>query len=521
MSKLLSRSIGIFFCFFLLFTVSSLYSASNGHGAEKELGQLSNSLVYLDSGYGDETGLGIWGTLVNRVSYQPFHLVSFLLFMFAIIHTFIAHNFTHWAHQEAERHHARRQQRIDAGERFYLPEHLEKDVSFKAEIFHFLGEIEVIFGLWIVPLLISISFWGNWNTAMDYIESRNFTEPLFVIVIMSLASARPVIRFAEKCLSAVANIGGGTPAAWWLSILIIGPLMGSLITEPGAMTISALLLAKQFYKYSPSMRLKYATLGLLFVNVSVGGVLTHFAAPPVLMVAGPWGWDSAFMLVNFGWKAVIGILIATSLYFLFFRSDLNALAAKKVDVEKNAEEVSGDAHAEVPVWITCVHLFLLAWTVFHAHHPVIFIGLFLFYLGFYQATAPHQSKFSLRPSLLVGFFLAGLVIHGGMQRWWIEPVLQGVSENMLMALAIGLTAFNDNAAVTYLTTLIPNLADGLKYAVVAGAVTGGGLTVIANAPNPAGQSLLSSYFDNDISPAKLAAGALVPTLIMAACFLLL
>src|SRR5690606_23054925 len=104
-----------------------------------------------------------------------------------------------------------------------------------------------------------------------------------VVIIMALASTRPVLRFAEVCLRMFARIGKETPAAWWLSILIVGPLLGSFITEPGAMTIAAMLLAKKFYSLRPSPTLSYATLGLLFVNVSIGGVLTNFAAPPVLM----------------------------------------------------------------------------------------------------------------------------------------------------------------------------------------------------------------------------------------------
>jgi hypothetical protein len=57
--------------------------------------------------------------------------------------------------------------------------------------------------------------------------------------------------------------------------------------------------------------------------------------------------------------------------------------------------------------------------------------------------------------------------------------------------------------------------------VVAGAVTGGGLTVIANAPNPAGQSILSSYFQDGVAPLRLFLAALIPTVIMALCFLFL
>ena len=68
----------------------------------------------------------------------------------------------------------------------------------------------------------------------------------------------------------------------------------------------------------------------------------------------------------------------------------------------------------------------------------------------------------------------------------------------------------------------PGFAPSLKYAVVAGAVAGGGLTVIANAPNPAGQSILAPAFGEDgISPGGLLMAAIVPTIIMAMAFMLL
>ena len=120
---------------------------------------------------------------------------------------------------------------------------------------------------------------------------------------------------------------------------------------------------------------------------------------------------------------------------------------------------------------------------------------------------------------MVGFFLAGLVTHGGLQGWWIAPVLGSLGDLPLMLTATVLTAFNDNAAITYLATLVPNLALNSKYAVVAGAVTGGGLTVIANAPNPAGQSILGRFFEGGVNPAKLAMAAIIPTIIMGICFM--
>ena len=313
-----------------------------------------------------------------------------------------------------------------------------------------------------------------------------------------------------------ARLGGGSAAGWWFAILTVGPLLGSFVTEPAAMTICALLLGKKFYQRGPAPGLAYATLGLLFVNISVGGTLTHFAAPPVLMVAGKWGWNMRHMLEAYGWKAAVGIVCANGLYLGWFRREF-----KRLNTAAPPQEEAADGERGVPLWVTGVHIFFLAWTVMNNHEPVLFIGGFLFYVAFAQATEHHQSELALRPALLVGFFLAGLVVHGGLQGWWIAPVLGNLSELPLFFGATILTAFNDNAAITYLASLVPTFSDTLKYAVVAGAVAGGGLTVIANAPNPAGQSILGRYFEDGISSLKLLMGALVPTLVMIAAFLLL
>ena len=321
----------------------------------------------------------------------------------------------------------------------------------------------------------------------------------------------------------VARLGQATPAAWWLSILTIAPVLGSFITEPAAMTIGALLLARQFYDLEPSPRLKYATLGLLFVNVSIGGTLTHFAAPPVLMVSRVWEWDTPFMLSHFGWRSVLAILASNLVYVLFFRSELAALRRRTPvhDVERPDEDLGATMQPRllpVPAWLTISHMLFMAWTVFNSHYPAMFVGGFLFFLGFARATALYQGRIELKSPLLVGFFLAGLVIHGGLQGWWIAPVLASLTAEPLFFVATVLTAFNDNALITYLATLVPNLGESLKVAVVEGAVTGGGLTVIANAPNPAGQSILSRFFEGGVSPLKLFLSALVPTLMAIIAF---
>lgn len=469
----------------------------------------------LDS-YPEPANPSLWETLTTRAKAEPFNLVATGIFFLAIVHTFMASRFMAVAHRHQ---HTLKEMLARNVAKENQPEVETEPVTglrFKAEFYHFLGEVEAIFGIWVVPLLVIMAVEKGWPVARDYIGyGLNFTEPMFVVVIMAMAASRPILNLAERLMAAVAWIGRGTPAAWWLSILTIGPLLGSFITEPAAMTISALLLGRKFYEYGPSKAMSYATIGLLFVNVSVGGTLTHFAAPPVLMVAGKWGWGLGHMLQHFGWKAALGIVLANSLYLLVFFRELKRL--KKVVPARRAET---GGSLRIPWWVTGVHLLFLGWTVMNNHFPALFIGGFLFFLAFTRASEEFQDEVSLRSPMLVGFFLAGLVIHGGLQGWWIAPTLSGLAEKPLFFGAALLTAFNDNAAITYLASLVPGFTDAMKHAVVAGAVVGGGLTVIANAPNPAGQSILSKYFPDGVSAPYLFLGAALPTAIVGTVFLL-
>jgi hypothetical protein len=270
-------------------------------------------------------------------------------------------------------------------------------------------------------------------------------------------------------------------------VLSFVPLLGSFITEPAAMTLAALILRDQFFTRGISTRLMYATLGVLFVNISIGGTLTPFAAPPVLMVAAKWDWNTSFMLANFGWKAAIGVGINALAATLLFHRELGALAPAGTD----------GATPRVPVVLTLVHIVFLIGVVVFAHHPAIFMGLFLFFLGVAHAYTRHQDRLILKEGLLVAFFLAGLVVLGGQQQWWLQPLLMSMSSDAVFIGATALTAFTDNAALTYLGSLVEGLSDDFKYALVAGAVTGGGLTIIANAPNPAGVSILKGSFSEE------------------------
>ena len=421
---------------------------------------------------------------------QSMQLLATILFGLAVVHTFCVKKFLELAHRAP-------------------------DGSIRENLFHFLGEVEVVFGVWAAFLITVWSFRFGTDSVVGYLDGINFTEPAFVFVIMCMSATRPVMSLARNAMHGFAKLLPVPPsAALYCTVLIVGPLLGSLITEPAAMTVTALLLKEAFYDRAIGRRFSYATLGLLFVNVSIGGTLTHFAAPPVLMVARPWGWDTTFMLLHFGDRAVVSILVSTLATAFFFRAELRALDAKGPD--------SSAIAPRMPWWMSGSHIFFIALTVLHSHHMSFFIPLFLMFLGWAAVSKEFQDELRIRESLLVAFFLGGLVTLGQLQAWWLQPTLMAMSDGVLFWGAIALTAVTDNAALTYLGTLVPTLSDGAKLALVGGAVTGGGLTVIANAPNPAGSSILSGNFGEDgISPLGLFVAALPYTLLAAAAMHLL
>jgi hypothetical protein len=411
----------------------------------------------------------------------PFELVAAVLFALAIVHTFCTRWFEHLAHAR--------------------PRH--------AGLWHLLGEVETVFGFWAIVMLVAMVAFDGWSAASSYLGSRGFVEPAFVFVIMVMAASRPVLQLATDL---VGWTGRRLPleagAARYAAALSLVPLLGSLITEPAAMTLAALMLRDRIFARGVDNRFRYGTLGVLFVNVSVGGTLTSFAAPPVLMVAGRWDWTTPFMFANFGWKAIVAVLFNAAVATWIFR--------RRLAVEVPATD---RPLARVPAAFVALNVALVAGVVIAAHRHEIFLALFLLFLGLADAYKRHHGRLVLREGLLVASFLAGLVVLGGQQAWWLQTALTRVGESAVFYWAMGLTAITDNAALTYLGSLVSGITEAFQYALVAGAIAGGGLTVIANAPNPAGFAILKGGFDDEaISPLGLFTAALAPTAVAAIAF---
>lgn len=411
-------------------------------------------------------------------------IIGAALFGIAVIHTFSTKYFEHLAHT-SQRH---------------------------AGIWHLLGEVEVVFGFWAMVMMIWMFALEGKETATAYLDGRNFTEPMFVFAIMVVAGSKPILNLAATMVAALARYIPlrGSLATYFLLLSFV-PLLGSFITEPAAMTLAALMLRDRFFGKHASIKFKYVTLGVLFVNISIGGVLTPYAAPPVLMVAGVWGWDIWHMLSVFGWKAAIAVIINALSAMLLFSNELKH-AGYGAELKRDTS----------PIATMAIHLLFLVGIVVFAHHPAVFMALFLFFMGFATAYPRYQDRLILREGLLVAFFLAGLVVLGGQQQWWLQPLLIDMDADTVYFGATILTAITDNAALTYLGSLVEGLSDEFKHALVAGAVTGGGLTIIANAPNPAGVSILKNRFEDDaVHPLGLLVAALPPTIVAILAFRLL
>lgn len=410
----------------------------------------------------------------------PIEATASVIFLIAILHTFSTPVFKTLAHKH--------------------PKH--------SSLLHLLGEVEVAFGFWaILFIILSLALQGKSET-LGYLNNQRFTEPLFVFVIMIIAASKPILEVSLQCITQLSRFLPVHPVlSFFFVTLSFTPLLGSLITEPAAMTLAALLLKEHFYSKQISNKLKYATIGTLFVNVSIGGVLTPFAAPPILMVAEKWQWDLAFTLSTFGWRATLAVLINSLLLTVIFKNELKRI--QNIQLTK----------ASIPIPILFMHLSLLVGVIVCVHYHFLFLGIFLIFLGLATTYSHHQNQLIIREAFLVALFLSALVVLGGQQTWWLKPIFSHLNADAVYYGAALLTAIIDNAALTYLGSLVEGLSDSFKYALATGAVTGGGLTVIANAPNPAGYSILNKHFDQDyISPLYLFLSALPPTLCAVICF---
>ena len=415
-------------------------------------------------------------------SYATPEIIAAVIFGIAVLHTFSTKFFAHLAQLH--------------------PKH--------AGLWHLLGEVEVVFGLWSLVMMIALFFLSGRDAIVQYLEARNFTEPMFVFVIMVIAASKPILNSVIAAVHAIASfVPVRREVAVYFLCLSVVPMLGSLVTEPAAMTLAALMLKDCYFRRGLSTKLKYATLGALFVNVSIGGTLTSFAAPPVLMVANKWGWDSAFVFSQLGWKAALSVFITALIVTWLFRQEL---------IGKGCFD-GACSQIDTPKTVAAIHIAFLAGVVVFGHHSELFMGLFLFFLGYTEAYRQYQDRLLLREGLLVASFLGGLVVLGGLQSWWLQNMLTGVEPKLLYYLATALTAITDNAALTYLASLVDGVSAEYKYAIVAGAVTGGGLTIIANAPNPAGVAILKTHFtDETISPLALFIAAMPPTLLAIIAF---
>jgi hypothetical protein len=169
---------------------------------------------------------------------------------------------------------------------------------------------------------------------------------------------------------------------------------------------------------------------------------------------------------------------------------------------------------KVNIGIVFTHIVFLILVIINSHYLTLFIGILFIFIVFTQVYSIHQERLMLREASFVGLFLTGLILIGSQQTWWLSSILKSMNTVQVYLGTSLLTAVTDNAALTYLGSLLTNPSDEFKLALVKGAIAGGGLTLIANAPNPIGATILKRFFiQQKIKASMLLKYALLPTVI--------
>lgn len=447
---------------------------------------------------------GLWRTLVSRVKMSHMNLYATIIFACAVVHTFSYQMFLKFADT------VKKQQK-----RFKLR---DSSVDIAKRILSLLGEVEIVFALWLVPLFAIFYYECGWHSLTDYLNNLayaqdKYSEPVFVMVVMCMAATRPVIYVAAKFVSLFAALGGKTVRAWWISIMCVGPILGSFITEPAAITICAILLFAPLFRLHAVDQIQVRDYRAAFrFGVARRRVDAFFRAPDYH--------GRAFVGLGYAvHDCALRVEVCACDFCVHVRLRV-PFQARVVSLENNRIMRGAESSIEKPPpnWIIGMHLLFLIAAVAVMHYLVLEMFLLLAFIAFVDITQRFQWEMKFRSPMLVAIFLGALVTHGSLQTWWLEPILERLDSGALFAGSVLLTSFNDNAAITYLASLVPSFVDETKYLIVAAAISGGGLTVIANAPNLVGLSVLKEEFRNGVSPKLLLEWSIVPTLLACAAF---
>lgn len=358
-------------------------------------------------------------------------------------------------------------------------------------------------------VLLGVQWWGSGSTGViKYVSRLHLIEPIYVATILIVCSTPSLIRSIRWTIFSVAHrLPVNTPMTFFVLAIVLGSLSGSIITEPAAMTLMCTIIGDTFLTSTRSDPFKYAVLGLILVSVSIGGALTPFSAPPIVMVATAWGWTLPVILRNFALPVIVSIVASTVIITMIFRRELTT-------------PVAIVSRPRRPDWIvSTIAMTLLVATLIVRHSLPSLLAILLIATGVIMVTSRRVAIAAVESGVWVGLFLVGVIILGGLQTWWVAPIIRSLPPSQLFMASIVVSAVADNAALAYLGTLVPDICRIKQLAIVGGAVCGGGLTVIANAPNPIAFRLLAPAFgSNGINPVKLALAAVGPTLLVAALF---
>ncbi len=121
------------------------------------------------------------------------NLVATAIFLLAIVHTFLAPRILGLSHRIQHAYEDRLREIHGPDLKEKIPRRQRQSIP--AAVLHFFGEVEAVFGIWVIPLALFMWADKGPDVARHYLDQDvSYVEPLFVVIIMTIAASRPIVQ---------------------------------------------------------------------------------------------------------------------------------------------------------------------------------------------------------------------------------------------------------------------------------------------------------------------------------------
>ncbi|NGX39882.1 MAG: hypothetical protein KR126chlam1_01219 [Chlamydiae bacterium] len=360
--------------------------------------------------------------------------------------------------------------------------------------FAFLGNVAIIFGFWMIPILLYMLIMQGVSPTYDFLHSMDFREPFAYFVLITLAMTRPLRQLFESLMIRMSHSVKHQLIFWWCGTILFSSILTGIFSEIAIMTLACLYLAEKFFPLKPGRSLSYFTLALLLVGISIGTTIipVNFTFLIDFLTQGKISHWEIFRL--FGWKMLIGLVVIILGGALLFRKELDSL-------QKTFKKAGKPPRISSREIIYGLLFFTASFGKGNMYLLLMVIAIVIILHKYPYRIKGEEGELSLYIPLLIAFFTYTLELHASLQAWWVTPLLERLQGGSAYVTTFFLTGLNEHVPLEALKVSLQGKAEGIKFFSYLAVLTGGGLTIIAKSANIVAKKTLIEHFpDRVISP---------------------